>query len=43
MEGALATMTVPLLVLDIPSVILGIYPKLVTDFLFPIIGGLMTP
>ncbi|MFB0543765.1 MAG: proton-conducting transporter membrane subunit [Candidatus Bathyarchaeia archaeon] len=34
-------MTVPLLILAVASVILGIYPKLVTDYLFPLIGSLI--
>ena len=36
-------MTVPLLILAVASVILGIYPKLVTDYLFPFIGSLISP
>jgi len=31
----------PLLIFAIISTILGIYPKLVTDFLFPLIGSLL--
>jgi len=34
-------MTVPLLILAVVSVILGIYPKLITDYLFPLIGSLI--
>ena len=40
-EEAPLTMTVPLLIFAILSTILGIYPKLVTDYLFPLIGGLL--
>jgi len=36
-------MTVPLLVLAVTSLILGIYPNLITDYLFPFIGGLISP
>jgi len=31
------------LVLAVVSVILGIYPKLVTDYLFPLLGSLISP
>jgi NADH-quinone oxidoreductase subunit M len=36
-------MTVPLLVLAVLSLIIGIYPQLVTDYLFPFVGGLISP
>jgi NADH-quinone oxidoreductase subunit M len=35
------TMTIPLIVLAVVSIILGIYPRLVTDFLFPSIARLL--
>ena len=40
-EEAPPIMTVPLLILAVISVILGVYPRLVTDYLFPLIGGLI--
>ena len=40
-EEAPPIMTVPLLILAVISVILGVYPRLITDYLFPLIGGLI--
>jgi NADH-quinone oxidoreductase subunit M len=40
-KEASPVMTIPLLVFAILAVIIGIYPKLVTDFLLPMIGSLL--
>jgi NADH:ubiquinone oxidoreductase subunit 4 (subunit M) len=34
-------MTVPLLVFAVLAVFIGIYPKIVTDYLLPLIGSLL--
>ena len=36
-------MTIPVLILAVAAVIIGIYPSLVTDYLFPFIGSLISP
>lgn len=40
-KEAPATLTIPLLVFAILAVIIGIYPKIVTDYLLPLIGSLL--
>jgi len=36
-------MTVPLLIFTILAIIIGIYPKLVTDYLLPAIASALQP